>query len=79
MDLWLAEAGKYNVLPLNDHAVNGLGIIEIRRSAIPVAAERPVHLLPGHVRGARALAANTHGGSYKVLAEVEFTDDDARA
>ncbi len=48
--LWLEEAKKYDVLPLND-----LGDLRVpRRSSTrsPVPAERAVHLLPGHDRGA---------------------------
>ena len=48
------EAGKYNVLPLNDLDAS---YRVPRRSSITVAvpAERPVHLLPGHLRGPGAL------------------------
>lgn len=71
-DLWLEEAKKYNVLPLND-----LSIFEFRELEyyIPVPPSGQYTYYPGTTGGPEASAANTHGVSYKILAEVEFTAD----
>ena len=47
-DLWLEEAKKYDVLPLNDLAIFEFRALEYE---MPGARERAVHLLPGHDRG----------------------------
>ena len=46
--LWLEEAEKYNVLPVNDMTMHEL---RHQRRALPRAgpAERPVHVLPQHL------------------------------
>jgi arylsulfatase len=71
-DLWLEEAKKYNVLPLND-----LGIFEYRpleyHVAVPPSGQYTYY--PGTSEIPEASAANTLGRSYKVLAEVEFQHD----
>jgi arylsulfatase len=70
--LWLEEAKKYNVLPLND-----LSIFEFRpleyTVAVPESGQYTYY--PGTSEIPEASAANTNGVSYKVLAEVEFTKD----
>jgi arylsulfatase len=71
-DLWLEEAKKYNVLPLND-----LGIFEFRaleyQIAVPPSGQYTYY--PGTSEVPEASAANVLGRSYKVLAEVEFERD----
>jgi hypothetical protein len=69
-DLWLEEANKYNVLPLND-----LSIFEFRELEyyIPVPPSGQYTYYPGTTEVPEASAANVHGVSYKVLAEVELT------
>jgi arylsulfatase A-like enzyme len=70
--LWLEEARKYNVLPLND-----LGIFEFRaleyEVAVPASGQYTYY--PGTSEVPEASAANTINVSYKILAEVEFTPD----
>ncbi len=71
-DLWLAEAKKYNVLPLND-----LGFAAFRELEYKVAAPaggRYVYY-PGTTEVPEASAARTLGVSFKILAEVELTGD----
>jgi arylsulfatase A-like enzyme len=68
--LWLEEAHKYNVLPLND-----LGIFEFRalEYTVAVPASGQYTYYPGTSEVPEASAANTINVSYKILAEVEFT------
>lgn len=70
--LWLAEARKYNVLPLND-----LGIVSLH--ALEYKVEPPINgrytYYPGTTEIPEASAARTLGVSFKVLAEVDFTKD----
>jgi hypothetical protein len=70
--LWLEEAKKYDVLPLND-----LGIIEFRSLeytvAVPESGQYTYY--PGTAEVPQASAANTLNVSYRILAEVEFTED----
>ncbi len=72
VDLWLAEAKKYNVLPLND-----LGILEFikleYRAAVPPSGQYTYY--PGTTEVPEASSAGTHGRSFKILAEVELTED----
>ncbi len=72
--LWFAEAGKYNVLPLNDLAVLDLLKVEFR---VPVPPSGKYVYYPGTSEVPEHSAANTHGVSFKVLAEVEVTDEEA--
>ena len=69
--LWLEEAKKYDVLPLND-----LSDLRVPRARVRDRRprERAVHLLPGHDRGAGGVGGRHDGVSYKILAEVEFTE-----
>jgi arylsulfatase len=71
-DLWLAEAKKYNVLPLNDLGI--VGIHELEYKAANPASGRYVYY-PGTTEIPEASAARTLGNSFKILAEVEFTGD----
>jgi arylsulfatase A-like enzyme len=70
--LWLEEAKRYDVLPLND-----LGIIEFRsleyRIAVPESGRYTYY--PGTAEVPQASTANTLNVSYRILAEVEFTPD----
>jgi arylsulfatase A-like enzyme len=72
VDLWLEEAKKYNVLPLSDGTV-----FEIRKLEyyVPVPPSGQYTYYPGTTEVPEASAANTHGVSYKILAEVELTED----
>jgi arylsulfatase len=71
-ELWLAEAKKYNVLPLNDYGVLDILKIEFKP---PVPASGRYIYYPGTSEIPEHSAANTHGVSFKILAEVEFTAD----
>jgi arylsulfatase len=71
-DLWLAEAGKNDVLPLNDYGVEGINSLEYK--VAPPADGRYVYY-PGTTEVPEASAARTLGVSFKILAEVEFAKD----
>ncbi len=71
-DLWLAEAKKYNVLPLNDLGVHGLHELEFK--AAKPESGRYVYY-PETTEIPEASAARTLGNSFKILAEVELTGD----
>ncbi len=70
--LWLEEAERYDVLPLND-----LGIFEFRSLeyviAVPKSGQYTYY--PGTSEIPEASAARTTNASHKILAEVEFTPD----
>ena len=70
--LWLEEARKYDVLPLND-----LSIFEFRalEYTVAVPASGQYTYYPGTSEVPEASAANTINVSHKILAEVEFTGD----
>jgi len=72
VDLWLEEARKFNVLPLND-----LSILEYRalEYLVPAPAEGRYTYYPGTSEIPEASAANTINVSYKILAEVHFTEE----
>jgi hypothetical protein len=69
-ELWLAEAKRNNVLPLNDYGVEGIHALEYevtppedgRYTYYPDTSEVP-----------EASAARTVGSSFKIVAEVDFT------
>ncbi|MET0655035.1 MAG: arylsulfatase [Pseudoxanthomonas sp.] len=70
--LWLSEAEKNNVLPLND-----LGFVafrELEYKVKPPATGRYVYY-PDTTEVPEASAARTLGTSFKILAEVEFAAD----
>jgi hypothetical protein len=72
--LWLEEARKNNVLPLNDmgpHELAASGLLY----RVPVPRIGRYTYYPGTSEIPEALAANTHNVSFKILAEVEFTGD----
>ena len=68
--LWLSEAEKYNVLPLNDLGLPAFRELEFKVK--PPATGRYVYY-PGTTEVPEASAARTLGSSFKILAEVEFT------
>jgi hypothetical protein len=72
VDLWMDEAKKFNVLPLN-----ALTVFEFRdlEYYVPVPSSGQYTYYPGTTEVPEASAVNTHGVSYKILAEVEFTKD----
>jgi arylsulfatase len=72
--LWLAEAKKNNVLPLNDYGVVGIHSLEYKVAA--PANGRYVYY-PGTTEIPEASAARTLGVSFKILAEVELSKDSA--
>ena len=70
--LWLAEARKFKVLPLNDLAV--LEFIK-QEYHVDVPTSGRYTYYPDTTEVPEASAASTHGRSFKILAEVEFTGD----
>ncbi len=70
--LWLKEATKNSVLPLNDLNIHDQHAAEYH--AIPVEGGRYTYY-PGTTEVPEAAAARTLGVSFKILAEVEFTGD----
>lgn len=74
VNLWFEEAGKYDVLPLSD-----VGILEALSLEIhaPVPPDGTYVYYPDTLEVPERSAADTHGRSYRILAEVEVTDPDA--
>lgn len=72
--LWYAEAGKYDVLPLNSYPMTGEGVIEFFSRQYHVATPKSGRYVyyPGTSPVPEHSAANTHNRSFKVLAEVEL-------
>jgi arylsulfatase len=70
--LWLEEAKKNNVLPLNDMNPRELGTSGILYR-VPVPPDGRYTYYPGTSEIPEQLAANTHNVSFKVFAEVDFT------
>jgi arylsulfatase len=70
--LWLEEAEKNNVLPLNDLGIQAFHAMEYHGSA--PASGRYIYY-PGTTEIPEATAARTLGVSFKAFAEVEFTGD----
>lgn len=71
-ELWMSQAKKYDVLPLNDLDVPDLHEMEFK--AAKPASGRYVYY-PGTTEIPEASAARTLGNSFKILAEVDFTAD----
>jgi hypothetical protein len=71
-ELWLAEAKKYDVLPLNDLAI--LEFIKLEYHVVVPPSGRYTYY-PGTTEVPEASTASTHGRSFKIFAEVEFTGD----
>jgi arylsulfatase A-like enzyme len=75
VNLWFAEAGKNQVLPLDDR--NAVEILMAERPE-PVPESGTYVYYPGTTEVPERSAVNTHGRSYKILAEVEIDDPDAQ-
>ena len=69
--LWMSEAKANNVLPLNDMGPHELGTSGVLYR-VPVPPSGQYTYYPGTSEVPEQLAANTHGVSYKILAEVDF-------
>jgi arylsulfatase A-like enzyme len=69
--LWYVEAGKYNVLPLDDRTIAELVAVQPEAMIPPGGVYR---YYPGTLPVPEFAAANTRGRSYKILAEVEIAD-----
>lgn len=69
-DLWLEEAKKYDVLPLNDLGIVGIHALEYK--AAPPESGRYVYY-PNTTEIPEASSARTLGNSFKILAEVDLT------
>jgi arylsulfatase len=72
--LWLEEAKKNNVLPLNDMTPLELGTSGIMYR-VPIPEDGRYTYYPGTSELPEALAAGTHNVSFKILAEVELTPE----
>ena len=72
IDLWMVEAKKNNVLPLNDLSAQKLHEMEFHAEA---PASGSYSYYPGTTEVPEASAARTLGASFKALAEVSFTKD----
>jgi arylsulfatase len=74
--LWLEEARKYDVLPLNDMQVTGkdLETFLAMEFNVPVPPSGQYTYYPHTSAVPERAAANVHAVSYKALAEVELTD-----
>jgi arylsulfatase A-like enzyme len=70
--LWMEEAKKYNVLPVNDMTMHELGTSGVL-FRVPVPPSGQYTYYPGTSEVPEQLAAGTHGVSYKILADVDFT------
>ena len=79
--LWYAEAGKYDVLPLNSYPLTGPGIIEFfaRQYHVAIPKTGLYTYYPGTLEVPEHSAANTHVSSWKVLATVDIADNGAGA
>ena len=75
--LWLEEAKRNNVLPLNDMRAVGedLQAFLALEFKVPVPPSGQYTYYPGTSAVPERSAANVHAVSYKVLADVEFTPD----
>ncbi|MGH3011050.1 MAG: arylsulfatase, partial [Gaiellaceae bacterium] len=70
--LWLEEAKRCSVLPLAD--LNVMDFIKLEyRAAVPPSGQYTYY--PGTTEVPEQSSAGTHGRSFKILAEVELTDD----
>ena len=74
IQVWFSEAGKYDVLPLDDRTA-----MEILSAERPSTSEGKDTFIfyPGTTELPERSAPNTRGRSFKILAEVEITDPDA--
>ena len=72
VDLWMDEAKKNDVLPLDDYGVVGIHGIEYKVAS--PASGRYVYY-PDTTEVPEASAARTLGASFKIIAEVDFDKD----
>jgi arylsulfatase len=70
--LWMAEARRNNVLPLNDYGAQGIRSLEYK--VAPPKDGRYTYY-PDTTEVPEASAARTLGVSFKILAEVEFNNE----
>ncbi|MFT4041441.1 MAG: arylsulfatase [Thermomicrobiales bacterium] len=74
IESWYTEAGKYNVLPLDDRS-------QVEVMGTPRPSPEPPRdtyiYFPDCADVPEQVAANTRGRSYKILANVELTEPDA--
>jgi arylsulfatase len=70
--LWLKEAKKYGVLPLNDYSIEGVHSLEYK--VAPPSNGIYVYY-PGTTEVPEASGARTLGSSFRILAEVDFARD----
>lgn len=76
IELWFSEAGKYDVLPLDDRAANEMLAGTPRPEAEP---PRETYLyFSGASEVPEAVAVNVRGRSYKILANVDLESADAQ-
>jgi arylsulfatase A-like enzyme len=74
--LWFEEAKRYNVLPLIDYsAEKDLQKIMALEYHLPVTPSGKYTYYPGTLEVPERSVANTHGVSYKVMAEIDTTKD----
>ena len=74
IEIWNREAKTNNVLPLNDMGAAELGLSGLLYR-VPVPPSGQYTYYPGTSEIPEQLAANTHGISFIILAEVEFAAD----
>ena len=75
VNVWFAEAGKYDVLPLDDRTPLEIILAE-RPSPFPEGGRRVLY--PDTSELPERTAPNVRGRSFKILADVEITDPDAQ-
>lgn len=75
VELWLSEAKKYNVLPLIDYGPQNLEALQDLMYHQPVPKDGRYIYYPDTSELPEQSAANTHGVSYKILAEVTVDED----
>jgi arylsulfatase A-like enzyme len=75
VELWFDEAGKYDVLPLDDRSA-----VELTQTERPEAEPpRDTYIYyPGASEVPEAVAVNVRGRSYKILANVDIETPDAQ-
>jgi arylsulfatase A-like enzyme len=73
-ELWLSEAKKYKVLPLNDMVIVGKDLETFIKMEfhVPVPPSGTYTYYPGTAQIPERSAANTHGVSFKALAEIDL-------
>jgi arylsulfatase len=74
INLWFEEAGKYDVLPLDDRLP--FEVLNDPRPA-PMPPQETYTYYPHAAEVPEAVAANIRGRSYRIVASVDVTDPDA--